>query len=137
MMNCVFCNISKDSSNEEYRIIYLDKKYIAMLVSRPESKGHFILFPRRHCSELIEMRDKATFFELAIKLAEEKTKMLNAGAYTLKLNNNVFKLNKDPLHVGHIHIHIIPRYFQNDSIVDKPNMKDREYFIELKRIINT
>lgn len=110
MKNCIFCQIAENPIEQEYRIIFSSEEYIGMLVSSPETKGHFIIFPRKHYSKLSEMEDRNGLFKLAIELAESAIKKLRTEAYTLKLNNNVFLFDKNPLHVGHIHIHVIPKY---------------------------
>ncbi len=126
MKNCVFCNALKNPLMKDYQIFYSDNDYLAMIVSHPETKGHFILFPRSHFSEMSEMVDSGKFFEKAVELAEYAIMLLGAKAYVLKLNNKIFKLDDDPLHVGHIHIHIVPRYTKDDlkSGVLKPATKE-------------
>lgn len=136
MKNCIFCQISENPTEESYRIFYSDENFLGMLVSHPETRGHFILFPKTHYSELSELKGKGAFFELAIKLAEEKTNKLNAKAYVLKLNNKLFKLEDNPLHVGHIHIHVIPRYFPNDSELNRViKLADKEDLLGIKNEI--
>lgn len=115
MKNCVFCEMIENPQLEEYRTVFSNKKYVCILVSNPETKGHVVLFPKTHFSELSQMKDSSELFKLAIKLAEDVTKRLNAKAYVLKVNNKVFMLDDNPLHVGHIHVHVIPRYSKNDS----------------------
>jgi diadenosine tetraphosphate (Ap4A) HIT family hydrolase len=133
MKNCIFCQIGSDQSGEDYRIIYADKNYIAMLVSHPETVGHFIVFPRAHYSEMSEMTDPGAFFEKVLKLAEEKIKKIEAKAFTLKLNNNLYKLESDnPLHVGHIHMHVVPRFSKGDNASLPPDQATRESLEEIK-----
>ena len=110
MKRCVFCQIAKTPKSESHRIIYSDDKYIGMRVLNPESEGHFILFPKKHFSEIKDVINKGKYFELVIRLAEKFTKKLGAKAYFIKMNNNVYKLENDPMHVGHVHIHVVPRY---------------------------
>lgn len=80
-----------------------------MKVLHPETSGHFIVYPRLHLSEMLEMNDRGKFFELVVELAEKFTDLWGAKAYVLKLNNNIYKLENDPMHVGHIHMHVVPR----------------------------
>lgn len=115
MKNCVFCQIVSEPKEESFRILFEDKTFIVMLVSHPQTRGHFIVFPKNHVSEMVEMENKSEFFGLVIDLAEKFTKKLEAKAYVLKLNNNIYKLENDPLHVGHIHMHVVPRYTNEDK----------------------
>lgn len=107
---CIFCNINKNN-NLNSSIIFQKKGIVVLLVSTPESPGHVVVFPEKHYSELAQMGKYAgTFFENCITLAENLSQYLNANAYIMKLNNKVFMLENDPMHVGHIHMHVIPRY---------------------------
>jgi len=112
MKKCVFCQIVANQEVESHRIIYSDNEYVAMLDLHPISKGHFIVFPKKHFSEIKKFPSKGKFFELAVSLAEKEIKRLGAKAYFLKLNNNIFKLEDDPLHVGHIHMHVVPKFIK-------------------------
>lgn len=132
MKNCAFCQIAKNLKEQEYRTIFSNKEYLGMLVSHPETKGHFIVFPKIHCSELTKLKGRGGLFKLTIELAEKITKKLGAKAYTLKVNNKVFMLETDPLHIGHIHIHIIPRYSENDLINSKPDEIAKQSLFKIK-----
>ncbi|OGD81337.1 hypothetical protein A2572_02345 [Candidatus Collierbacteria bacterium RIFOXYD1_FULL_40_9] len=113
MKNCVFCEIGGNPEVEAKRIIYSDNFYVGMRVLHPESEGHFILFPKLHYSEMSQIGNAGKFFEKVVELAEKQVKELGASAYVLKLNNNVYKLENDPMHVGHIHMHVVPRYAES------------------------
>lgn len=117
MKNCIFCQIGLNPALESHRVIYRDDKYLAMLVLHPETKGHFIVFPKTHSSELLEMTDRGEFFELVVELAEKFMKKAKAKAYVLKLNNKLYKLEDNPMHVGHIHMHVVLRYMADDRLV--------------------
>ncbi|OGM30211.1 hypothetical protein A2630_03240 [Candidatus Woesebacteria bacterium RIFCSPHIGHO2_01_FULL_44_10] len=134
MKNCVFCQISRNQIKDPYRIIYSDKKYLAMLVLHPQTRGHFIVFPKSHFSNIKELENKEQFFRLVIKLAEEKTKRMRAPAYVLKLNNNVYLLDKDTMHVGHIHAHVIPMYSKED-LKRKPKQIPKKELSNIKKAL--
>lgn len=134
MKTCVFCQIAQSPESEEYRIIS-NNKFIAMLVSHPETRGHFIVFPKSHASEIKQVPNKLELFKTTIKQAEKVVKKLKAPAYTLKVNNNVYALGDDPLHIGHVHVHIIPRYTQKDTKSRKPTEAQKETLVEIKKQI--
>ncbi len=120
MKDCVFCKISNDTESEEYRIISSSGDCIVMLVSHPETPGHFIVFPKNHYSEVGEVKEIGKFWSEVTSLAEQLTKKLDAKAYTLKMNNRLYKLENNLLHVGHIHAHVIPRYAKTDPMNSAP-----------------
>ena len=107
---CAFCQIASNPDLERERIVFENEKYLGMQVLHPETKNHFIVFPKVHANELLEMPNKGDFFETGVQLSEEKIKEYGARAYVLKLNNNIYKFENDPMHVGHTHMHVIPRY---------------------------
>lgn len=115
--NCVFCQSRKTDS---FRVFYEDDLFYGMLVLHPVTYGHAIIVPKKHYSNLASMgKLLPKMMQVAQVIAERNIKKLKAKAYTLKVNNNVYLLEKgDTMHVGHIHVHIIPRYSPNDS--DRP-----------------
>lgn len=110
MKKCVFCDIASKKIDETRRIILFGDDYIAMKVLNPKSVGHFIVFPKKHVSEMRDMKSRGHFFEEVVRIAEEEIVSLKASAYVLKLNNNLYKIEDDPRHVGHLHMHVIPKY---------------------------
>lgn len=99
------------------RIVFSDDLYMGINVLHPESDGHFILFPKQHYAQMSEMTGSGHFFENVVRLAESQMEKLQADAYVLKLNNKVYMLENDPMHVGHIHMHVIPRYKVEAEII--------------------
>jgi len=109
--DCVFCNVASDINLEKERKLFENKDFLAMLVLFPKTDGHFIVLPKNHASELNEMREKlGEFFEITYQWAEVVKKKLDAKAYILKLNNKIFEIEDSRFHVGHIHMHVVPRY---------------------------
>ncbi len=135
--DCQFCQIISGKDNQAFRIIFQNEKFVAMLVSRPITKGHFIVFPRNHYSSISKNSLAANaLFKYTMKLAKKVSDKLGTDAFTLKLNNNVYKLEKDRLNVGHIHIHIIPRYKAGKNIDAVSKLAGNKYFKDLVKLIN-
>ncbi len=135
MKSCDFCKIAGNVKEESYRIIYEDEVFVAMLVNQPESKGHFIVFPRIHFSNLNEYIDRRLLFERTIVLAEEFINKLGTGAYTMKLNNKLYEIDDNPRHVGHVHLHVIPRY-QDKFLINSALEINDKYFEEIKDLMS-
>lgn len=133
MNNCIFCNIAGNPVSEDYRIFYSDTDYYAMLTLTPETPGHFLVIPNKHYSEVSKMKNYEDYFKKAITLAETKIKKINAEAYTIKFNNNVYLLEKGVGHVGHLHIHVIPKYSKKIPKVVKTN---RAYFVKMSKLLS-
>lgn len=131
-MSCIFCEIAKKESPQQERVFREDDKFVAMLVSHPQTKGHFIVYPKQHASELVEMKeDLGGLFERSVLWGEEVVSALEAPAYVMKLNNKIYLLEDHPLHVGHIHMHVIPRYNKEERIDKEVEAASPEYFSEL------
>ncbi|MFS8160359.1 MAG: HIT family protein [Candidatus Roizmanbacteria bacterium] len=133
--NCPFCTIIDAQGNDPHqeRIFFDHQGVMAMFVNHPDTHGHFIVFPSSHASDLPAMKDDlGEFFRLVCELAESAIPKLGADAYVLKLNNNIYKLDDDPLHVGHIHMHVIPHYKQP---VPLPKVIDSEYYQEVMQVV--
>jgi len=134
MKNCFLCDIVTKTNNQFSNIVYENQKYIALLDSSPISYGHIIVFAKKHYSSVEEMGKNLTpLFLQTITWAEEVKQILSAKAYTIKLNNLLFKLEDDPRHVGHIHFHIVPRYDKNDLV--KKTTTNSEYFTNLVALL--
>jgi diadenosine tetraphosphate (Ap4A) HIT family hydrolase len=110
MSKCPFCRIIKKPETEKYRIISTEENCIVMLTLNPETRGHLLVFPKKHFDKISDIPNSGQLFERVVDMAEEAVKKLGAPAYTIKMNNQLFLLEKDKLHVGHIHFHVIPRY---------------------------
>lgn len=137
LSNCVFCQIGKGEDRVSTRIISNQEDTIALLVLHPQTRGHFIVFPQNHFSNLEEAGELMSSLILkTITLASRVTHILNAPAYVLRINNKVYELEDDPRHIGHIHIHVIPRYTSRDNISSDPLEPPQSYFIELKEELN-
>ena len=115
MKDCIFCKMAMGLIDNRHQVIYEDNSYIGMLVSHPETDGHFIVFTRDHFSELSEITGRGKLFEKTVELAETITLKLGAPAYVIKMNNRVYRLDNNPLHVGHVHMHVIPKYMINKN----------------------
>lgn len=119
--DCPFCRIVERPQDESHRIIEETEDFLAMLVTHPQTRGHFIVYPKRHVSELALMQDSVgRLMETAVGLAERVTRNLGAKAYVLRLNNKLFALEDNPMHVGHIHLHVVPRYLPDEISGEKP-----------------
>jgi histidine triad (HIT) family protein len=135
MNSCVFCNILSGTDPQSERLIYRDERWAALVVLHPETYGHFIVFPITHYSTLNEMGEElGALIMKTHALAERAIFALRASAYYLKVNNNVFRLEKaNPRHVGHVHMHVVPRYSTSDTFaVDSPEELE-SYFEKVLR----
>lgn len=114
--NCLFCQINQKGAKENV-LLFQDKNFYCLLDIFPRAEGHCLLIFKKHYDDLAQVPARLTdlFFKKAIETAILVTQRLGAPAYFLKINNQVYLLDKADLgHVGHLHIHIVPRYSKKE-----------------------
>lgn len=112
MDNCIFCKIvSKEIPSYK---VYEDEVVYAFLDLTQTTKGHTLVIPKKHVTDIFEY-DETTASELFARVpkiarAIEKAFPEMAG---LNLVNN----NKELAYqsVFHSHIHLLPRYSKKDD----------------------
>lgn len=104
--NCVFCKIIKKELPS--KVIFENEEFLAFLSTGPVSRGHTLLIPKKHFSDIFEFETK--YLERLIGVAKKISKKLvkdnNATGINLLQSNG-----KDAQQsVFHFHLHIVPRY---------------------------
>lgn len=128
-MNCVFCNIveGKIPSNT----VYEDEIVKVMMDINPVSNGHLLIIPKKHFTNLTDI-DEETLMHIQ-KTAKEMFKLLksklNIDGLTLCQNNEYGQ------EVKHYHLHLIPRY-KNDNVRFCSNKNKDDVKEVYKRIVN-
>ena len=108
-MNCVFCNIVEGKIPSQ--TIFEDEIIKVMMDINPVSNGHLLIIPKKHFTNLMDIDDETlahiqkTSKEM-FKLLKDK---LNIDGLTLCQNNEYGQ------EVKHYHLHLIPRY-KNDNV---------------------
>lgn len=130
MAKCPFC--SSDSELDKVRI-KTDGDWWIWLDQKPIAKGHVLVVPVKHFSLLNGMSQdqRNKLFQLGVQIGERMRGALGAKAYILKLNNGLFQIDSDPNHVGHIHLHIVPRYKKDEERFET----NEEYFVGYKKML--
>ena len=120
-MDCLFCNIIFGDISS-YKV-YEDDLVYAFLDIRPFSKGHTLIIPKAHCSDLIDIDILSLnrVVEVAKNLADSYITKLHADGFNL-LNSSGVAAQQD---VFHFHLHLIPRY-ENGSLHIKAEHAEKE-----------
>ena len=130
MENCIFCTIvQKDIPG---KIIYEDDVCLAFLDLSQTTDGHTLVIPKKHYKNILEVNDETLTHLIVVtkKLANKIVKNLNANGVNILTNANEIAGQT----VMHFHIHIIPRYNQDDKI--EINFTDRSNDVNLDLILN-
>ena len=130
MENCIFCKIvQKDIPG---KIIYEDDVCLAFLDLSQTTDGHTLVIPKKHYKNILEVNDETLTHLIVVtkRLANKIVKNLNANGVNILTNANEIAGQT----VMHFHIHIIPRYNQDDKI--EINFTDRSNDVNLDLILN-
>lgn len=109
---CVFCEIIK--GNIPSKKVYEDDSFLAILDISQTSKGHTLVMPKKHYENFLEMPvdEFKALMGKTKEVAEKVLKNLNAKGCNILINTNEVAGQS----VMHTHVHIIPRYDENDTI---------------------
>lgn len=109
--DCIFCKIA--AGEIPSRKIYEDKDLIAIMDLSPTSKGHSLIIPKEHCTNIYDIDEDiaAKVMKTAKKLATKMTTALNCDGFNLLQNNGETAGQT----MFHFHMHLIPRYKDADN----------------------
>lgn len=114
---CIFCKIA----NKEIpsTCLYEDEKVMAFLDLSQVTKGHTLVIPKQHYANLLECDDDtlAHVMQVSKKLAKHIMEKTGASGVNFLSNTNEVAGQS----VMHFHVHIIPRYGEDDAFVLKFN----------------
>ena len=104
--NCIFCKLA--GGDIPTNVIYEDESFTVFLDSAPVTRGHALIVPKNHATNLYELPDEeaSKIFVLAKKLATKMTETLHCDGFNLMQNNGSVAGQS----VFHFHLHLIPRY---------------------------
>ena len=128
--NCIFCKIA--SKEIPGKIVYEDDICLAFLDLSQTTNGHTLVIPKAHFKNILEVDDKTLIHLMSVtkRLANMIVTNLNAKGVNILTNANEAAGQT----VMHFHIHIIPRYNQNDQI--EINFIDRSNEVNLDAVLN-
>ena len=128
--DCLFCNIvAGDIPSHK---IYEDDQTYAFLDIFPVSRGHLLILPKEHATDLGEGSEEVALqmMKTVHKIAPGVMKALGATGYNLGMNHG-----KDAgQEVWHTHIHFIPRYKGDKRLFEKKEV-DQEVLKQLAQQI--
>ena len=109
--DCIFCRIA--AGEIPSRKIYEDSDLIAIMDLNPTSKGHSLIIPKEHCTNIYDIDEDiaAKVMKTAKKLATKMTVALNCDGFNLLQNNGETAGQT----MFHFHMHLIPRYKDADN----------------------
>lgn len=129
MENCIFCKIAEKEIPG--KIVYEDDICLAFLDLSQTTDGHTLVIPKKHYQNVLEVDDNdlAHIILVTKKIANKIMDKLNAKGVNILTNANEIAGQT----VMHFHLHIIPRYDDNDKI--EINFTDRASEVDLDKIL--
>ena len=109
---CVFCKIINNEFSS-YKV-YEDEEVLAILDLSQTTYGHTLVMPKKHYDNMlaIPQNEWAHLMEVVKTLSEKIMAKLNAKGFNILINTNEAAGQT----VNHLHVHIIPRYDEKDTI---------------------
>jgi len=104
--NCIFCMLA--NGDIPTATLYEDDDFRVILDAGPASKGHALILPKEHYANLYELDDvlAGKVMILAKKMITKLTDILGCDGYNIVQNNGEAAGQT----VFHFHLHMIPRY---------------------------
>ena len=121
---CVFCDIIKGDI-PSYKV-YEDDNYLAILDISQATLGHTLVMPKKHYDTILDMEDDKAgeLMSVADKIAKKIVTNLNATGCNMLINTGEVAGQT----VKHVHLHIVPRYTESDSI--KIEVKENKFNLD-------
>lgn len=123
---CIFCSIVNGEipSNK----IYEDDMVIAFLDINPTSYGHTLVVPKKHCDSFLDCEEEVRdhVFKVAQQLANTLEEKLHCDG--INILSNIHEAAGQS--VSHFHVHLIPRFKDDDHVtiefheIDKPDFNE-------------
>ena len=109
---CLFCKII--AGEIPGTKVYEDDEVLAILDIAQTTKGHTLIMPKKHYENMLEMPQEefSSLMAKAQKLSQKIVANLEANGMNLLINTKEAAGQTIP----HIHVHLIPRYDENDGI---------------------
>lgn len=127
MENCIFCKIINGEIPS--KTIYEDEIIKIIMNINPNTNGHLLVIPKKHVENLMDTDNETITHALDIvrnNIYPRLKEKLDAKGLTLAQNNEYGQ------EIKHYHLHLIPRY-ENDNAdfqYDKEKLEDLEIVFE-------
>ncbi|MDD3999299.1 MAG: HIT family protein [Bacilli bacterium] len=130
---CVFCKIA-NGEIPSYRV-YEDQDFLAFLDLSQATIGHTLVIPKKHYDNIFDLNheEAGKLMQVAVKVSQKLQSSLQIKSLNL-LNNSGALAGQT---VNHFHVHLIPRY-ENDNLIMKfpQNQLSKEEFEDLLNKVN-
>jgi len=118
MTDCIFCKIAKGEIPTD--VIYEDEHAFAFPDAQPNARGHTLIIPKKHFSNMGEMTSE-DFANLSNAITKISKGILNNSD-----GMNIFQNNGKIAGqvVNHVHFHLMPRFNDDGSKFEWKRIKE-------------
>jgi histidine triad (HIT) family protein len=130
--DCIFCKVLRGEIPSER--VYEDEYAIGVMDINPWTRGHAVVFPRKHAADLFEIDDEELghVAVAAKRLAASMRDRLDCDGVNLLQSNGRAAWQT----IFHLHVHVIPRYDDDPlELPTRPRPADPEELAEVAREI--
>jgi histidine triad (HIT) family protein len=130
--DCIFCKVLAGEIPSER--VYEDEHAIAVMDINPWTRGHAVVIPRRHATDIHEISDEDLQHVIvaAKRLAGQVKERLGADGVNLLQSNGKVAWQT----IFHLHFHVIPRYEGDPlELPTRPQPADPEELAEVAKEI--
>ena len=130
--NCIFCKIANGEIPS--KTIEESDMFRVVLDVGPATKGHALILPKDHYSNLYELPEEvaAEALKLAKKVALKMKERLHCDGVNLVQNNEEAAGQT----VFHFHIHLIPRYEGDGQVIGwRPGESSPEELAKIRELL--
>ena len=121
LKDCIFCQIGLGKIPA--KVVYQDSNVLAFLDINPSNKGHVLVIPKKHFTDLVEIpeHELKPFMAAVKRVAEGVLKSTKAEGFNIIVNNSKAAGQVIP----HLHFHVIPRF--SDDGLELGNWRHLKY----------
>ena len=130
--DCIFCKIANGEIPS--KTFYEDKLFRVILDLNPATRGHALILPKDHASDIYDLPEEtaAAVLVLGKKLAAVMRRKLGCDGLNLVQNNGEAAGQT----VSHFHLHMIPRYVNDGQTLGwVPGKATQEELEEVRRAL--
>jgi histidine triad (HIT) family protein len=109
---CIFCKIAQHEFSSQ--TVYEDEHVLAFLDIHPITQGHTLIIPKKHYDNFAQCPSKifARMHAIASRLSKHYDSILHPSGYNILSNMHAAAGQS----VYHVHLHLIPRYDEQDGL---------------------
>jgi histidine triad (HIT) family protein len=130
--DCIFCKVLRGEIPSER--VYEDERAIGVMDINPWTRGHAVVFPRKHATDLFEIGDEELghVAVAAKRVATAVRDRLDCDGVNLLQSNGRAAWQT----IFHLHVHVIPRYDDDPlELPTRPRPAEPEELAEVAREI--